>query len=138
MCDKLVVPKAMQEEILENVHAGVGGGHLGEEKTLQKLKERFYWPGKYNDVRDWCRTCASCASRKTPTPKPRASLQSVKVGAPMQLVAVDILGPLPQSASGNSYILVARDYFTRWMEAYPIPNQEAVTIAKKLTNEFFF
>ena len=55
----------------------------------------------------------------------------------MQLVAVDILGPLPESPAGNSYVLVAGDYFTRWMEAYPIPNQEAITVAKKLTDELF-
>ena len=55
----------------------------------------------------------------------------------MQLVAVDILGPLPQSEAGNSYILVAGDYFTRWMEAYPIPNQEATTVAKKLVDNMF-
>ncbi len=42
----------------------------------------------------------------------------------MQLVAVDILGPLPENELGNSYVLVAGDYFTRWMEAYAIPNQE--------------
>ena len=47
-----------------------------------KLKERFYWPGQYNDVHDWCRTCTTCASRKTPTPKPRAPLQSVQTGFP--------------------------------------------------------
>jgi hypothetical protein len=35
----------------------------------------------------------------------------------MQVMAVDILGPLPESESGNTYILVAGDYFTRWMEA---------------------
>ena len=55
----------------------------------------------------------------------------------MQLVAVDILGPLPESRQGNSYLLVVADYFTRWMEAYPIPNQEAITVAKVLTNEYF-
>ena len=54
------------------------------------------------------------------------------------MVAVDILGPLLESDTGNSYILVATDYFTRWVEAYPIPNQEAVTLAKKLTDELFF
>ena len=56
----------------------------------------------------------------------------------MQLVAADILGPFPESDAGNMYILVAGDYFTRWMEVYPIPNQEAVTVARKLTDEFFF
>ena len=55
----------------------------------------------------------------------------------MQMVAVDILGPFPESASGNKYILVVMEYFTRWAEAYAIPNQEAATIAKKLTEEFF-
>ena len=56
----------------------------------------------------------------------------------MQLVAVDILGLLLESEVGNSYILVAADYFTLWVEAYPIPNQEATTVAKKLTDELFF
>jgi len=37
----------------------------------------------------------------------------------MQLVATDILGPLPLTKNGNSYLLVATDYFTRWVEAYP-------------------
>ena len=55
----------------------------------------------------------------------------------MQLVAVDILGPLPESPAGNKYILVTGDYFTRWMEAYPFPNQEATTVATKLIDELF-
>ena len=56
----------------------------------------------------------------------------------MQIVATDILGPLPLIPNGNSYLLVAADYFTRWVEAYPIPNQEAITVATKQTNELFF
>ena len=107
-------------------------------KTLACMQERFYWPGYHDDVRDWCSHCASCAARKNPTPMPRAPLRSVKTGYPMQLVAMDILGPFPESESGNRYILVVADYFTRWTEAYPIPDQEASTVAKKLTDEFFF
>ena len=55
----------------------------------------------------------------------------------MQVVSVDILGPLPESEAGNSYVLVAGDHFTKWMEAYAIPNQEAITVARKLTDEMF-
>ena len=55
----------------------------------------------------------------------------------MQVVAVDILGPFPESTTDNLYILVAGDYFTKWIEAYAIPNQEAVTVAQKLVDQMF-
>ena len=61
---QLVVPSSLQSEILEQVHAGSVGGHLGQSKTLQKLKDRFYWPGHYNDVMRWCSLCSSCVTRK--------------------------------------------------------------------------
>jgi len=51
---------------------------------------------------------------------------------------MDILGPLPESSNRNLYVLVVSDYFTRWTEAYALPNQEADTVAHKLINEFFF
>jgi len=51
---------------------------------------------------------------------------------------MDLLGPLPESPSKNSYVLVVSDYFTRYTEAYALPNQEAITVANKLVNEFFF
>ena len=135
---QLIGPQSLRSTVLEEVHAGVVGGHLGQEKTLARLKERFHWPGHFKDVSDWCKTCVPCATRKTPTTHSRAPLTSVKAGSPMQIVAVDIVGLFPQSESGNMYILVASDYLTRWVEAFPIPNQEARTVAKILVNEMFF
>ena len=74
--------------------------------------------------------------RKTPALRPTTKLCSISVYSPTELVALDILGPLPESKAGNSYILVVGDYFTKWMEVYPISNQEANTVANKLVNEF--
>ena len=82
----------------------MSGSHLGQEKTLYRVKERFYWPGHYNDVCNWCLTCKACATRKTPAPMQRASLGTVKAGYPTQVMAVDLVGLLPESTSGNSYI----------------------------------
>ena len=65
-------------------------------------------------------------------------MQPIQVGSPGQLVAVDILGPFPEFHSGKKYILVVVDNFTMWSEAYAIPNREAVTVAHKLTQEWFF
>ena len=110
-CDRTVVPVALRPVVLQELHEGTLSGYLGTEKTIGKLKERFYWPGHYNDLHDWCQKCAQCAARKTQSPKPKASLVSVSASAPLELVAMDILGPLPQSTAGNSYILVVGDYW---------------------------
>ena len=134
---QLVVPRALRDNILQELHSGAAGGHLGSEKVLSQLKKRYYWPGHWNDVKNWCATCPECATRKTAAPQRKAPLQTIMAGFPMQTVAVDIMGPLPESPSGNLYVLVAGDYFTRYMEVYPIPNQEAVTVAKKLIDELF-
>ena len=134
---QLVIPQSLRAEVLQELHSGLVDGHLGEDKTMARLRERFYWPGQWADVRDFCRACTICATRKTPVPRRRAPLGTIKAGYPMQIIAVNILGPLPESAVGNSYILVVGDYFTRWIEAYAIRNQEAATVAQKLVDEIF-
>jgi len=122
----------MRENVLEEYHAGSMGGHLGEAKTLNHMKQKFFWPGYTNSVREWCRTCSNCAARKSPTQKQCGALQNVRTGYPLEMVAADIMGPLPTSKQGKRYILVVSDYFTRRVEAYAIPNQEAITVAQKL------
>ena len=54
----------------------------------------------------------------------------------MERIAIDVLGPLPITETGNKYILIIADYFTKWVEAYPMPNQEATTVAELLVREF--
>ena len=55
---------------------------------------------------------------------------------PMERIAIDVLGPLPTTDGGNKYLFIAADYFTKWIEAYPLPNQEATTVAEVLVKEF--
>ncbi|XP_055950844.1 uncharacterized protein K02A2.6-like [Argiope bruennichi] len=62
----------------------------------------------------------------------KGRLQLYNVGAPFERIAFDILGPLPRSLDGNNNILVFMNYFTKWPEAYPIPDQEAPTVAEIL------
>ena len=69
---QLVVPLVLREEILQESHAGSLEGHLGEDKTVGKIRERFYWPGIQEDVRQWIRTCPACATRKSPSQHNRA------------------------------------------------------------------
>ena len=58
------------------------------------------------------------------------------VGAPLDRIGIDILGPLPRTSKGNEYIIVLCDYFSKWAEAYAVPNHTALTVADKIVNEF--
>ena len=69
-------------------------------------------------------------------PVPRTTMTSSVPGCPFERIAVDLIGPLTETGHGNKHIMVVSDYFTTWSEAYAIPNQEAVTVAKKLVEEF--
>ena len=132
---QLVVPMSLRNEVLQELHAGVTRGHLGEEKTLSRLRQRLYWPGCSQSVSDRCKTCVTCGTRKSSSLKRRAPLQTIAARYSMQVVAVDILGSLPETKQGNRYVLVTGDYFTKWMEAHA--NQEATTVVQKLTDEMF-
>uniref|UniRef100_A0A5S6QWV2 RNA-directed DNA polymerase n=1 Tax=Trichuris muris TaxID=70415 RepID=A0A5S6QWV2_TRIMR len=132
----LVVPSHMRREILEELHDAPAGGHLGERRTLEKARCRFYWPGMAKDIKLWCRTCDACACRKGPSRRSRQPLQSIQTGYPFQRVGIDFLGPLPKTTTGKRYVLVVVDYFTKWTEAYATENMEAKTVAKVLVDNF--
>ena len=132
-----MVPQQIHPLILEELHQGVGGGDLGQETTLGHLKERFYWPGHFRDVHNWCESCISCTTRKTPAPGWRAALGNIAAGYPMQIVVTDLVGLLPESDNKSKYILVVTDYFTRWVEAFSLPDQEASAVAIKLVDVVF-
>ncbi len=96
------------------------------------LKCRFYWPSHSLDVKNWCQTCSICASHKT------ATLCTTTDNQSWFSIASHCRGYHGSTGNKNSYILVVGDYFTRWMEAYAIHDQEAATVAQKLVNNVFY
>jgi hypothetical protein len=133
---QIVLPKALRKFVLKQVHDSVTGGHLGITKTLSKVTSRFFWHKMRKDVEVWCKTCDLCASRKMPQKKPKASRKQYNVGAPLERVAVDIMGPFPRTQNGNKYIMIVGDYFSKWMQAFAIRQLDAVTVARKLVDQF--
>ena len=95
-------------------------GHIGKEKTLSRAEEIFWWPGYEKDIQKWLRTCKICGKAKAPRPRALAELQFILVGGPMKMLALDFVGPLPETERGNRYILVITDYFTKWAEAFAL------------------
>ena len=112
------------------------GGHLGHEKTFDKIRVHYYWSDMYKDIQPWVRFCVDCQMRKMPRNRKKAPLLPIPVEGAFDQVAVDCLGPFPESYSGNWYFVVFSDYLTRWPEAFAV-SIDAVAIAKLLMNEIF-
>ena len=88
-------------------------------------------------VQLWITECEISSRCRTPVLPKKAPMKSieVEVGQPMELWAMDILGPLPTTTRGNQYILGMLDHFTKWVEAVPMTNQRAETVAKAFVDE---
>ena len=133
---QLVVPKLKRTEVIEMHHSIPSAAHLDARRTMKRIKTAFYWPAMKLDITEFCRTCDACAARK-PSPKQnKAPMGHILSGAPMEKICVDMLGPLPLTHQNNKYILVISDVFTKWTEAIPLPDQEALTVTKAFVDTF--
>eukprot|EP00731_Ephydatia_muelleri_P011429 Em0006g323a len=110
-------------------------GHLGKHKTADRLLQRFYWPTLRKDAADFCRRCAICQKASPVKPRRAPLIPLPIVDEPFQKVAMDIVGPLPRSGSGNKYVLVVCDYATRYPEAVPMKSVDAESVAEELGRE---
>jgi len=130
--EQIVVPAPLRKEIAEQFHRGLNGGHLGHRRSKLLLRKRFFWPGWSTDVYLAKRRCLGCERFQRPRPHRQGPLQPMVVGEPWERLSIDITGPHPTSAKGNVYILTVLDNFSKWVELFPMRNQEATTVAKIL------
>ncbi|CAG2219618.1 unnamed protein product [Mytilus edulis] len=131
-----ILPHTFRCEVLKLLHDDTSAGHMGIKRTSARVRHRFYWVGYQTFVDKYCQRCIECQKRKGPSKGTRASIKTYVVGESMDRVAIDLLGPIPQTYNGNRYLMVITYYFTRYAEAYPIPNIYASTVADKMVTEF--
>ena len=126
-----VLPPLQQRELLRLAHDNPCSGHLGAERTLERVSNRGWWLNMAEDVSNWVGSCVVCQSRKQPREHQRAPLQSNRIPRePWEVLQVDIKGPLPMTEAGNRYIICFIDVLTKWVEAVPSTNIEAATVAQ--------
>lgn len=130
----VAVPMMLRPDLLEDAHNGLLAGHLAEKRVYDRLRRGYWWQGMRRDVRKHCRSCLTCATRRGVGRASHPPLQPIPVGGPFHCVGVDIL-KLPLTYDGNQYVLVFLDYLTKWVEAFPIKDQKAETVARVLVEE---
>ena len=129
-----VIPTSYQTTLLRQCHDDPDAGHLGLEKTAERVRQVGYWLGMLQTIDRYCRECTVCQASKPPAPQ-KVPLNSIPIGRPWQMVAVGIL-QVPMSCHNNRYLLVLQDYFTKWLEAIPLPDQTAARITDELVRVF--
>ena len=126
-----LIPASLVPQVLNSIHSSSTGGHLGIFKTVEKVRERFYWPGFQEDVKLFINRCEQCQKRANPPKTHRHSLVEWTPSYPFHHIGIDFMGPLPLS-NGNQHILLIGDHFSKWYEAIPLPDQTASTTATVL------
>ena len=126
---QLVVPEIFRELLMEMAHDSKYAGHLGYTKVVGRLKEKYFWVGMNKDVKEYIERCVPCARFKK-GPNRRGPLQPVKAMAPFHMVAIDVVGPLPETERGNKYIVCCMDYYTKWPMAFPTKDQTGETLSE--------
>ena len=125
---RILLPRVYRTNIMKKLHDDPTSGHLGYERTKDKVLERFYWPNADRDIRHYCEACIACQRRRRPTPHLQASLETEVQSRPYERVAADIT-EMPLSSKGNRYALVVMDYFSKYVHVFPMPNQTTETVA---------
>jgi hypothetical protein len=115
---QIVIPRSKVKDLLTEVHDGPSGGHLGINKSLNKVGQRFYWLQVRADIEKLCRQCDNCAASRGPRTKNWDQMHQYNVGVPFEWIAIDVAGPFPRRDQGNRYLLIAMDYFTKWSEVF--------------------
>lgn len=136
--NNLIEPKPEEiQTILKENHSNPISGHTGFHKTYNKIKQHYKWKNMKQNIKSFIKNCESCQKNKLVRTKNKKPMEITTTSSkPFERISLDIVGPLPLSESGNKFILTLQDDLTKFSQAYPIPNHEAVTIAKNLVENF--
>ncbi|XP_076934431.1 uncharacterized protein LOC143600697 [Bidens hawaiensis] len=107
--------------VVREIHEGICGLHVGPRMVVAKIMNAgYYWPGMHMDALKEIRKCDACQRHAPRTLRPQNDLVPVTAAWPFQKWAIDIMGPFPEAPGRVKFLLVAIDYFTKWVEAKPL------------------
>jgi hypothetical protein len=132
----LYVPKPEERiQLVIQMHEDLG--HFGEQKTLVEICQRYFWHNRTEDVQIVVRRCQQCQLVKSvgSVRSGDEELKTIPICDLFHRIAMDTTGPLPETKSGNRYILVAIDCYFKWCKAKAVADHGAKTTARFLEDD---
>ncbi|GJS06255.1 reverse transcriptase domain-containing protein [Tanacetum coccineum] len=107
--------------VLREIHEGSCSMHDGTRSVVAKgLQIGYYWPTMHEDARKLIRACQDCIVHKPVPRSPQQKLSPITSSWPFYKWGIDITGPFPKGPGKVKFLIVAIDYFTKWIEAKPV------------------
>jgi hypothetical protein len=115
-------------ELMKEIHAGLCGSYIGSRPLLGKVfRQGFYWPKAASDATDLVQKCENCQKCARDQKQPSSLTQLIQPTWPLQRWGLDLLGPLPPAQGNLRYVVVAVEYFSKWIEAKPLATITSAT-----------
>jgi len=137
--DKVIlVPDTQRAKtlVVSECHDDETAGHLGRDKTVDRVKLRYYWEGMDAWIDEYVRSCVKCQQTKESNQHPAGKLMPLPIPTrPWERIGVDFIGPLPVTKSKFNAVLTVVDHFTKWKVLVPVSTTlTAEEVAKVLMN----
>ena len=118
--------------ILKEIHEGIYGDHAGPKSLVSKvIRTGYFWPTMQVDGVELVKKCDKCQLFGNVQRLPAEKLTTITSPWPFSQWGINIVGPLPLGKGQVKFLLVAIDYFTKWVET-----EALATIAKAKIRSF--
>ncbi|XP_063050413.1 gypsy retrotransposon integrase-like protein 1 [Engraulis encrasicolus] len=134
---EVVIEAERKRQIFLDCHFNDIGHHLGQKKTVHRIQSKYYWLGIVKDVVDWIKDCETCQHTERNKNMTRI-IRPIKVDGPWEVIAVEILGPYPETVpTGNTHVVVITDYFSKWVEGFPVQRKDSISVARCISTSVY-
>ena len=136
----LCLDRASANQVMREVHAEVCGPHMGGHMLARKImRTGYFWLTMETDCCRFVQRCSECQMHGDLIHVPPSELHALTSPWPFSVWGIDIIGKIsPNSSSGHEYILVAIDYFTKWVEATSYAGLTAARVAKFIRSHIIY
>uniref|UniRef100_A0A2N9FPT4 Integrase catalytic domain-containing protein n=1 Tax=Fagus sylvatica TaxID=28930 RepID=A0A2N9FPT4_FAGSY len=117
----LCVHPGLVDDLLYEIHEGICGSHTGGRSLAHRaMSQGYWWPFMQSDAVRYVRKCDKCQRFAPKIHQPARELNPLSSPWPFAQWGLDIVGPLPRAPGNKKFLIVATDYFTKWVEAEPL------------------